>query len=137
MKKLAFVLFCAMLLLAGCGGNKLAPLDAQFDETVLKERAAEIVDLANAGDYEGLYALVRADVQAQVDAATLSEAWGASITAAGDFVEIKNIRCYGTDDPSTGEAYAVAIVNCRYAHAQHVFTLSFDANLELVGLYLK
>lgn len=137
MKKLICLLFCAMLLLAGCGGNNLAPLDAQFDEAVLKTRAAEIIEHANAGDYEGLCAFIREDVQAQVDAATLSEAWGGTIEAAGEFVEIKNAYCYGTDDPSTGEAYAVVIVNCRYAHAQHVFTLSFDANLELLGLYLK
>lgn len=136
MKKLILGL-CCVILLTGCAGNGLDALDARFDEALIKEQATVVVQLANEGDFEGLCELVRTDVRAQVDAAVLEEAWGSAIEAAGDFVEIKNIRCYGTTDAGTGEAYAVAIVNARYAHAQHVFTLSFDANLELVGLYMK
>lgn len=136
MKRILVILLAAALLLAGCVGG-LTPLDVGFDEAQVKETAADTVALANEGDYAGLWARMREDVQEQISASELEAAWAGTLTAAGDFVGVANTRCYGTADPATGEAYAVAIVICRYAHGQHVFTLSFDGEMAVVGLYLK
>ena len=136
MKRILGILLTATLLLAGCTGG-LSPLDVGFDEAQVKGTAAGVVALANGGDYEGIWTRMREDVQEQISASELEKAWAGMLTAVGDFVEIANTRCFGATDSATGDAYAVAVVTCRYAHGQRVFTLSFDGEMALVGLYLK
>jgi hypothetical protein len=43
----------------------------------------------------------------------------------------------GTKDSTTGEEYAVAQVLCAHEDGNVLYTLSFDTELQLVGLYLK
>ena len=43
----------------------------------------------------------------------------------------------GTKDETTGEEYAVVQVMAKHENANLTYTLSFDKDLMLVGLYLK
>ncbi|MDO4572859.1 MAG: DUF3887 domain-containing protein [Clostridia bacterium] len=131
-RRLAAIMAAALCL--GCAG--LAPLDARFDEEALKERAAEVVRLASAGAYGEVCALLREDLAGELDAAALEAAWSPALDAAGELVEIAKIRCGGTED-AAGEPFAVAVVNCRCRHGQLIYTLSFDGDMALVGLYLR
>ena len=56
---------------------------------------------------------------------------------AGESMKGEKTTFSGTTDKTTGEEYAVAQVSVKHENANLVYTLSFDKDLALVGLYLK
>jgi len=133
------ILVSAMLLLMsftlfGCTGK---PLPEGFDADEVTARAEEIVSLANNGEYDEIIAALRSDLQDAITADQLETGWDPIYEKVGAFSEIKQVTLTATEDSSTGEEYAVALVTCAHEDGNVLYTLSFDADLELVGLYLK
>ena len=122
------------LLLFGCGA---APLPEGFDEEKVTARAEEIVGYASSGDYDAIIACLRSDLSSSVTADQLKESWAPTYDKIGAFQSVDQTALYGTKDKSTGEEYAVAVVVCTHENGSAIYTLSFDADLNLVGLYLK
>ena len=134
-KAMILTLVLAMaVLLAACGGAKLAEI---YDEDQVTARAKEAVDVINTLDYEAMTALMREDLRDQLTAEALQEAWDPLLSESGAFEEYKSVTVVGQKSQSTGEDYAVAVVVCRYENATRTFTLSMDENLDLVGMYMK
>lgn len=133
-------LLCALLALSmalflfGCGAQ---PLPEGFDEEKVTARAEEIVGYASDGDYDAIIACLRSDLADSVTADQLKESWAPTYEKIGAFQSIDKTGLYGTADKTTGEEYAVAVVVCTYENGSAIYTLSFDADLNLVGLYLK
>ena len=80
---------------------------------------------------------MRADLQGTITADQLREGWASIYEKAGAFVSVTKTTFSGTTDKTTGEEYAVAQVSVKHENANLVYTLSFDKDLALVGLYLK
>ncbi|MEA5051067.1 MAG: DUF3887 domain-containing protein [Oscillospiraceae bacterium] len=120
------------LLLSGCG-SKLPEGFAQAD---VEAAAKQTVALVNAGDYDGLFASLRGDVQELIKKEDIETAFRSVLDKAGAFVDYKKITLAGTKGAS-GEEYAVAAVACTYENATVTYTLSYDADYALVGLYIK
>ena len=99
--------------------------------------AEEIVGLATMGDYDSIVASLREDLKASVTADSLKESWGPIFEKAGAFESVTKTVFSGTEDASTKEEYAVVQVLVKHADAKLLYTLSFDKDLALVGLYLK
>lgn len=129
----ALLLACAALI--GCAAGK--PLPEGFDADEVTARAEQIVDYANNGEYGEIVSALRADLQDAVTADQLATGWDPVYEKVGAFSEIKQVTLTATEDSSTGEEYAVALVTCAHENGNVLYTLSFDADLELVGLYLK
>ena len=55
----------------------------------------------------------------------------------GAFTEIRDVGLYGAADSKTGEEYAVAIVAAKYENGTAAFTISYDKDFQIVGLYVK
>lgn len=131
---------CAVLALTlalgllGCAGKALPE---GFDKDEVGSAAEEIVGLATAGDYDSIVAALRTDLQASITADQLKEGWAATYEKAGAFQSITKTTLSGTTDETTKEEYAVAQVLVKHEHANLLYTLSFDKDLALVGLYLK
>ncbi len=136
MKKAISVSLILLLILsmAACGSAKLS---AAFDEQQVTDRSKEIVETINTMDYDSIVSLLREDLQSQISAAELEEAWGKQFSEAGAFVEFKQVSLAGTKSKTTNEDYAVAVLVCKYENATLTYTLSFDTSLNLVGLYMK
>lgn len=136
MKKIISIMMIAILSvgLFGCAASKLPD---GFNEDEVGTAAQEIVGLATEGDYDSIVAALRADLKSSVTADQLKEGWAATYEKAGEFEKISKIVFSGTKDKTTGEEYAVAQVVVKHADANLLYTLSFDKDLALVGLYLK
>ena len=134
-KIIAAALALALCLgLLGCSANKLPE---GFDADKVTARAEEIVGYANTGDYDTILSCLREDLQSSVTADQLKEGWAPTYESVGAFDSITSVKLLGTADPTTKEDYAVALVTCKHDKGSVLYTLSFDADLNLVGLYLK
>jgi len=140
MQKQFKTIVCAILALTlalglfGCTGKALPE---GFDAEEVGSAAEEIVGLATAGDYDSIVAALRSDLQASITADQLKEGWAAIYEKAGAFSSITKTVLSSTADSTTKEEYAVAQVQVKHENANLVYTLSFDKDLALVGLYLK
>lgn len=129
-------LFTAILMIVfatGCGAPKLS---AKFDEEAVKQKAQDVIALLNAQDSEGIREL---SVQALKDA--LTDDTFAQIYAAlgegGAFVEVTGITSYGSTNKKTGEEYAVVLAQAKYEKKSFTYTISFDTDMNLAGIYYK
>jgi hypothetical protein len=140
MKKQLKAIITATLILAlslsliGCAGK---PLPEGFDSDEVGTAAEEIVGLATAGDYDSIVSALREDLKATITADQLKEGWAPIYEKAGAFVSISKATLTGAKDNTTNEEYAVVQVLVKHANASLLYTLSFDKDLALVGLYLK
>ena len=130
---LTFVLALSLSLI-GCAGT---PLPKGFDADEVGTSAEEIVGLATAGDYDSIIAALREDVKSAITVDQLKEGWAPVYEKAGAFVSISKTALSGAKDKTTGEEFAVAQVLVKHEKASLVYTLSFDKDMMLIGLYLK
>lgn len=123
-----------LLSLAACSSSKLADI---YKEDDVVSKAKTVVETINTQDYDSVVAFVRSDLQAQLTADTLKTAWKTQLDESGAFKEYKSVVTYGQKSKSTGEDYAVCVLVCTYENATRTFTLSFDKDLSVVGMYMK
>ena len=117
-----------------CAGGKLPE---GFDKDEVGSAAEEIVGLATTGDYDSIISALRDDLKSSITADQLKEGWASLFEKAGAFDSITKTVFSSTKDKTTGEEYAVVQVLAKHANANLIYTLSFDKDLALVGLYLK
>jgi len=136
MKKYLRVLIVILVmgLLFGCSGNKLSD---KFDEQEVLDKGKEVVDVINTRQYENVIALLREDLQSQITADQLVTAWDDQIVAAGEFEKIKNTAIESQEDSVTKEEYVTVVLEAVYAEDTLIYTLSFDEDLMMIGLYMK
>lgn len=130
-------IFLVMLLafsLTACSQNKLA--DIYVEEDVITS-AKEIVELVNAQDFDGVNAAMRADLQESLTGQQLEDALAPLLTQAGAFQEYSTVTAVGQKSKSTNEDYATVVLVCKHENGNLIFTITLDANLDLVGIYCK
>lgn len=140
MKKQIKAIITATLILAlslsliGCAGK---PLPEGFDSDEVGTSAEEIVGLASAGDFDSIIGMLREDLKSTITVEQLKEGWAPIYDKAGAFVSISKTTMSGATDSTTNEEYAVVQVLVKHEKASLLYTLSFDKDMMLVGLYLK
>lgn len=128
------IVILVMSLLFGCSGNKLSD---KFDEQEVLNKGKEVVNVINTRQYEDVIALLREDLQSQITADQLVTAWDDQIVAAGEFEKIKNTAIESQEDSVTKEEYVTVVLEAVYAEDTLIYTLSFDEDLMMIGLYMK
>ena len=137
LRKQFVTILLVIALSLGAAGCAAKSLPEGFDAEEVGTTAEEIVGLATMGDYDSLIGYLRDDLKNSVTADQLKEGWGPVIENAGAFEGITKTALSGTTDKTTGEEYAVVQVLVKHENASLLYTLSFDKDLALVGLYLK
>lgn len=134
MKKLFSLaaLLLTVLLLAACGPT---PLPDGVTQEALTQKATDVMDLLNAQDYEALTLQFKEEYQPQLTEESWHEAMDASFSEMGAFTEYKNIQTMGQKAQDSDEVYAVAVVLCSYENGEMTFTLTFESDLTLIGLF--
>ena len=120
--------------LTGCGA---APLSDAFVEEDVIAKAKETIEIVNTKDYEVISTLLREDLRGDLSAEDWETAIGAMLTDAGAFTEYSTIVTVGQTDKATNTEYAVVVVVCKYENNNITYTLSYDTDLNLIGLYMK
>ncbi|BCJ97993.1 DUF3887 domain-containing protein [Anaerocolumna chitinilytica] len=137
MKKLIVLLLMAAMtttLLGGCSSTKLSD---SFDKDTVEKSAKQVIEYLNNADYQSVTNMFREDLQKDLSADTLKDAVEKTYGSAGKFSEYKSTTILGQKIKSTKEDSAVAIIIAKYEKKKVTFTISFDTDMKLIGLYMK
>ncbi|MGG7209890.1 DUF3887 domain-containing protein [Clostridium baratii] len=130
MKKLlsvVMVLFCGIIIV-GCGTKKLS---SNFSEEKLKAAAEETINNLNNNKYNEIVNGSTVALKAQLPKDKIKEAWEPLQEHLGKYKEISKISFQEKD----GLAVVVAIA--QYEEGKVQFTLSYDEDMKLAGIYMK
>lgn len=121
-------------LLCGCASTKLS---ASFNKDDVEASAKQVIKYLNDKDYDSVTKMFQKDLQKQLSADNLEAAVNKTYGEAGAFKEFKNIAILGQKVKSTGEDAALVIVVAKYEKQKVTFTISFNTDMKLIGLYMK
>lgn len=136
MKRILTVL--TSLLLTVCAmGCSARPLPGGLTEEDVERAAKGALEVILTEDYDAVVSMLRPDLADAISASDLEDAWAPAFEALGAFENIEDIVCMGTYDKGMAENFATAVVSCSFAEGTAIFTLSFDCDLYLCGLYMR
>ena len=138
-KKLSAVLalaLCLSMSLSGC--SKAKPLPEGMDQETVGNAAKEVVSQLIAGEYQTVADTFRDDMQEEysVTAQTIADVM-ATVADAGAYVRTEEVLVLGGKSDAFDEPYAAVAVYCEYENKDIVYEMSFDLDLELIGLAAK
>lgn len=135
-KYISTALLCVLtaICLCGCGGS--TKLSESFDENTVKETAQKAVDCLIAGEYDDCVAMMGQEMQEALPAEALETNVAPVMEKAGAFQEYKSITALGQKG-SDGADCAVAVVVASFEKGKLTYTISFDAGMEIIGLWMK
>lgn len=126
-------LVVSFIFLTGCTGTGLSD---HFDEKKVTEQAQDTITLINDEDSEALLEMSTAEMQGGLTEETLDQMY-ATINEAGAFQDFADTSVAGDMDKATEEEYAVVVVETNYENKSFVYTLTFNEEMELAGLFYK
>lgn len=137
MKKLLSILLLSIVitvLLGGCSSGKLSD---EFEKETVESSAKQVIEYLNDADYDSVTNMFQEDLKEQLSADALKDAVDKTYGNAGAFSEYKNIAILGQKIKSTKEDSAVAVVVAKYENQNVTFTINFNTDMKLIGLYMK
>ncbi|HWR19762.1 MAG TPA: DUF3887 domain-containing protein [Clostridia bacterium] len=136
LKRILIPLMAAAMLLFAFGCSTVPPLSDNFDEATVKKAAENVIVFFNAQDSEAIRGMSNETLTAVLTDETLQEIYTA-ISENGAFVEFGDAVTFGSSDKATGTEYAVVVVKASYETKALTYTISFDTNMKLAGIYYK
>lgn len=121
------------LALAGCGGTKLAE---GFDEETVEKSAREAVSSLVKGEYDAIVSKMSPDMQAAVPAADLAANMELMNAQTGAFQEYKSVAVVGQEGADGTDA-AVAVIVAEFENCDVTYTISYNTDMEIIGLWMK
>lgn len=118
--------FCLVVVLAACGGAKVD--EKTSDKYITK--AENVVELLNKQKYEDVTSMFDSTMKENLPVDKLKEL-EPMLQESGEFEKIKKSSIEKKDDN-----YIVVLV-ANYNKDQRVFTISFNKDEEVVGLFIK
>lgn len=136
MKRLIIVGFVlvGLALFGGCSEYKLSDT---FDQEEMESAAEQIIAYVNAEDYEALYALFSEDLQESLSVEYLEAELKPIMDQHSGFTRIRKSAVASAYDEETEQDLGVIMVACEYGRKKVRFNISFNTEMELVGLYVK
>lgn len=122
--------------LAACGRS--GKLSEKFDEETVKAAAEALVDCINADDVEGFCSVPMSDeMKTTMTPEYTQSVFEQYIGNRGAFVEYESNTVVGATRQGTNEDCAAAVVVAEYENQKVTYTISYDADMNLIGFYLK
>lgn len=125
-KYLAFII--CIVSLVGCGATKLSDT---YSEDKLKAASEEVIKNLNEENYSAIINGFGDELKSKLTEDKLREPWKAMKDKLGKYDSISKIAFQEKD----GIATVVAI--CKYENGKAQFTLSFNKDMKMVGIYMK
>lgn len=105
-----------------------------FDETTLNEKVQVVIDCLNADDYDKLMSISDDLMQKS----STREGLNGAIATLGDLGDFKSVtRANFVEVKDQGKLIAVGEIVALYEHKSVTYTISFDEDMKLIGLYMK
>ncbi len=117
-------------LLAGCA----AKLPDGYDELTLKTSAESVIDLLNQRDSEGLTAILTEEMKVGLTPEVIGQIF-ALLDESGSMQEIADMKVGSSEE--NGITFAFVVARVKYEKAEITYTIGFDKDMKLAGLYLK
>ena len=130
MKK--FSLSLLVFLLVACSG-----VPDGFDKVTLETKTQEVIDLMESYQEIEVISLLRHDLQAYISDEELHTNLVAKYESVGEATDKITFTISDTKDPQTDEVYATVIAQVEHENGRSTYTVSFNTDYELVGLYIK
>lgn len=129
---IALLLVC-IFTLSAC---KKKELSNEFDQEQVEELAISVVNMVNKEDAEGIKAISNEEMkQAMTD--DIFEQVFDMVKQFGEYKEVSEIDVTGVEDKASKEPIAVVVLKAKYTDKEAIYTISFDTDMKLVGLYVK
>lgn len=106
-----------------------------FTQEEVEAQSKEVIRLLNANDYEGLKACMDVRVQNILTEEVIGEAKKQAGEDWGEFQQFG--KCYLAEQKQQGRTRAVVQINAAYEKIGVTYTLFFNDDLKLSGLYIK
>lgn len=136
MRRVISVTICLLLAMTVFTGCSKKISDA-FDEAAVTEAAQGVVGLMNAEDYAAITGMVREDLREALSEDVLASAAEQILSGAGAFDSFGKTAVAGDNDKTTGEEYAIAVVQAKHLEKTITYTIAFDVDMQIVGFYIK
>lgn len=127
-------LLLGVLMLGGACASDSAKLAEGFDADRVEESAVKVIDLLNRQDSAALVDMSDDTMKEVMPEAKYQEVYG-MMKEWGAFKANEKTEVMGQQ--SNGVDYAVAIVKSKYEKKDAVWTISFDKEMRLAGLFVK
>lgn len=126
------------VLLTGCMTNKPVPLPDGMDAEAVETAGNEVVELLLAEQYEEVAAMFREDIRTQpgkeITADVVKELVTGQILPEESGIFVKYIDTYAEGVNGAAEPQGVAVVHAEYTKDKVGFGVSFDPDMNLIGL---
>ncbi|MCD2500690.1 DUF3887 domain-containing protein [Clostridium sp. NSJ-145] len=125
--KVLSIILC-LFMFVSCSAGKLS--DA-YNEDEVKAAAEEVINELNDKNYDGILEDSSDELKISLPDNKLQETWEGFSKDIGKFNSISNMTL------AEKNGYAVAITNVKYDNKKVTFTLSFNKEMKLAGIYMK
>ena len=127
----------AVLLLSASGCEWARELSEEFEESEVKRKAEEAMDLLNACDFEAIEEMVDEEFKEELGADVLEEALGEKIQGLGEFDGYSDEAVVGLKSKDYDGNVAVAVLNGTYKNGTIAVTISYNTDYKIIGFYAK
>lgn len=125
--KISFIVLICITILSGCGSKGLSD---NYDEDKVTEKAKEVISFINNEETDAILEISSAEMKEVMTKDTINKVYEI-LEEAGDFEKIESISLKEKDD------FAVTIIKTKYKEKDFTYSISFNKEMELAGLYLK
>jgi|SRR5690625_4402993 len=123
---LVFTISLLLIVLAACGGNKVDEATAEK----YTAKAEDVILLLNEGDYEAAFELFNEEMKQGLPVSAMKQLTPI-IEESGSYQEIDKASVEEKD------GLYVSVLRAKYSEKNRVYTITFDSNDEVAGLFLK
>lgn len=116
-------------------GSAQASPSFAYDKDAAIKQAEAVIDAVNKRDYTAVSNLFRDDLKSQASADNLKKSLDPVLDKVGAFQEYKDAQTAGTTQKNVN--YIVAAIQAQYEKGALVYTISFDTDMKLIGLYAR
>lgn len=131
MKRIILIFF-AVFFMVGCQSQE--QLSNTFDQEKIDAQNLAVIDALNAKDAQTLTDLSNDTMKEALPAEKWEEVF-TLLDNVGPFKEIKESVSSSTEE--NGAENAVSVIKAAYEKADVTYTISFDTDYQLSGIYLK
>ena len=130
---MSLLILVCIFTLSACGKKQLSD---EFNQEKVEEAVKDVIDMVNKKDIEGIQEISNEEMKEGMTEEVLNQLFDA-MKDFGEYKEITKIDITGVENKTSNKSIALAVVKAKYENKNVVYTISFDTDMKLAGLYLK